>query len=161
MLGLGLGWLEKLRSSSPSRHRSLLCSQQSTSNSSPASRQRPFFLAADYSRCSRSSSDLLSSDDTFLLRIITASTFVQKPTQCEILFQRFFSCHVSHGCSPYNNNTSKTDVAPWCYKWVVNMDGWCPGGVRYRTPYSAKKFSSGKTDLGKYYAAAHPSTVAA
>ena len=32
-------------------------------------------------------------------------------------------------------NTSKTDVAPWCYKWTGL--GGSPGGVRYRTPFSA------------------------
>ena len=39
------------------------------------------------------------------------------------------------------NNTSKTDVAPWCYKWDW-MDGWMdgwksPGGGMYRAPYGA------------------------
>ena len=43
---------------------------------------------------------------------------------------------------PYHqNNTSETDVAPWCYKWVDGM-GWMdwiyPGGVKYRAPYGAK-----------------------
>ena len=37
------------------------------------------------------------------------------------------------------NNTSKTDVAPWCYKWDW-MDGWkSPGGGMYRAPYGANK----------------------
>ena len=40
---------------------------------------------------------------------------------------------------PYINNTSKTDVAPWSYKW----DGWIgwksPGGGMYRAPYGANK----------------------
>ena len=26
-----------------------------------------------------------------------------------------------------NNNTSKTNVAPWCYKWDWNLDGWMYG----------------------------------
>ena len=30
-----------------------------------------------------------------------------------------------------NDNTSKTDVAPWCYKW--DWDGWIPGqGDKHR-----------------------------
>ena len=40
------------------------------------------------------------------------------------------------------NNTSKTDVAPWCYKWVDGLDGWMGisgwGYVLYRAPYGAK-----------------------
>ena len=36
------------------------------------------------------------------------------------------------------NNTSKTDVAPWCYRWM-GWVGWLdwisPGGVMYRAPY--------------------------
>ena len=35
------------------------------------------------------------------------------------------------------NNTSKTDVAPWCYKWDWDGYGWMdgsPGGVKYRAP---------------------------
>ena len=27
------------------------------------------------------------------------------------------------------NNTSKTDVAPWCYKWVGGLDGYLRVGV--------------------------------
>ena len=27
------------------------------------------------------------------------------------------------------NNTSKTDVAPWCYKWVGGLDGYLQVGV--------------------------------
>ena len=37
------------------------------------------------------------------------------------------------------NNTSKTDVALWCFKWtdwLDRRDGW--GEVRYRAPYCAK-----------------------
>ena len=37
-----------------------------------------------------------------------------------------------------SNNTSKTDVAPWCYKWTDWMDG-SPGGVKYKAPYGANK----------------------
>ena len=39
----------------------------------------------------------------------------------------------------FHNNTSTTDVAPWCYKWV-GLD-WIgsPGGVKYRAPYGANK----------------------
>ena len=40
------------------------------------------------------------------------------------------------------NNTSKTDVAPWCYNWVDWMDwiGWkSPGGRRYIAPHGANK----------------------
>ena len=37
------------------------------------------------------------------------------------------------------NNTSETDVAPWCYKWVDGMDWISPGGVKYRAPYGANK----------------------
>ena len=36
---------------------------------------------------------------------------------------------------------SKTDVAPWCYKWTNGLD-WMdrsPGGVKYRAPYGANK----------------------
>ena len=34
-------------------------------------------------------------------------------------------------------NTSKTDVAPWCYKWV-DWTGWkSPGGGMYRAPHGA------------------------
>ena len=36
------------------------------------------------------------------------------------------------------NNTSETNVAPWCYKWMDGMDGWSLGGVKYRAPYGAK-----------------------
>ena len=38
------------------------------------------------------------------------------------------------------NNTSETDVAPWCYKWV-GLDWISPGGVKYRAPapYGANK----------------------
>ena len=41
------------------------------------------------------------------------------------------------------NNTSETDVPPWCYKWIgYGRDGigWYPGGVKYRAPYGANKF---------------------
>ena len=39
------------------------------------------------------------------------------------------------------HNTSKTDVAPWCYKWTDwmgwdGMDG-SLGEVKYRAPYGA------------------------
>ena len=27
------------------------------------------------------------------------------------------------------NNTSKTDVAPWCYKWVGGLDGYLRVGL--------------------------------
>ena len=45
------------------------------------------------------------------------------------------------------NNTSKADVAPWCYKWVdwigfdwIGWIGWVyPGGGMYRAPYGANK----------------------
>ena len=38
------------------------------------------------------------------------------------------------------NNTSKTDVAPWCYNWVMGWMDWIsPGGVKYRAPYGANK----------------------
>ena len=40
------------------------------------------------------------------------------------------------------NNTSKTDVAPWCYKWV-DWTGWkSPGGGMYRAPHGANKRAS-------------------
>ena len=35
------------------------------------------------------------------------------------------------------NNTSKTDVAPWCYKWVERIGIGSPGGGMYRAPYGA------------------------
>ena len=42
-----------------------------------------------------------------------------------------------------SNNTSKTDVAPWCYKWVNGLDGWVsPGGGMYRAPYGANKVAT-------------------
>ena len=28
-----------------------------------------------------------------------------------------------------NNKTSKTDVAPWCYKWVGGLDGYLRVGI--------------------------------
>ena len=42
-----------------------------------------------------------------------------------------------------DNNTSKTDVAPWCYKWVMGWLDWIsPGGGMYRAPYGANKTKS-------------------
>ena len=54
-------------------------------------------------------------------------------------------CFVWQRCSIFItivNKTSKTYVAPWCYKWVVGwMDGWMDwisqGGVKYRAPFGA------------------------
>ena len=39
---------------------------------------------------------------------------------------------------------TKTDVAPWCYKWMGwdGLDWISQGGVMYRAPYGANKFFS-------------------
>ena len=47
-------------------------------------------------------------------------------------------------CNYHRNNTSETDVAPWCYKWVDGMDWIYPGGVKYRAPYGANNISRPK-----------------
>ena len=45
------------------------------------------------------------------------------------------------------NNTFKTNVAPWCYKWM----GWDPGEVRCRAPFRAKKSGSVHLDGSSMY----------
>ena len=46
------------------------------------------------------------------------------------------------------NNSSKMDVAPWCYKWIeLDCVGWYLGGVKYRAPYGAS-YGANKRNLG-------------
>ena len=43
-----------------------------------------------------------------------------------------FHADVPRVDAPYNDNTSETDVPPWCYKWTDGRTGWYLGGVKYR-----------------------------
>ena len=48
-----------------------------------------------------------------------------------VIMVRTFNDGDMGGVGGIDYNTSKTNVAPWCYKWIgYGMDG-SPGGVRY------------------------------
>ena len=68
--------------------------------------------------------------------------------QAIIVYLPFF---LSGNATVLFNNTSKTDLAPWCYKWDW-MDGWIgwksPGGGMYRAPYGANNQQTDRAIIG-------------